>query len=136
MATVTGDRFKRFVRHDIQNFALLSKKAEELGYKIPNDLEQRSIGRLWSRIISLRLNAQTHPVQSDRSIQLIYQGIRSLWKYSEFNFPKRIFYSLWFIWVGLMPLSLAKPAISWLFAPHHRPKLVSWTTNKLRTLMS
>lgn len=136
LATVTGDRFKRFVRHDLQNFALLTKKARELGYQIPPDLEQRSIGRLWSRIISLRLNAQTHPVQSDRSYQLIYQGIRSLWKYSEFNFPKRIFYSLWFIWVGLMPLPLAKPAISWLFAPHHRPKLVSWTTNKLRTLMS
>ena len=136
LATVTGDRFKRFVCHDIQNFSLLTKKAQQLGYKIPPDLEQRSIGRLWSRIISLRLNAQTHPVQSDRSTKLIYQGIRSLWKYSDFNLPKRIFYSLWFIWVGLMPLPLAKPAISWLYAPQHRPKLVSWTTNKLRTLIS
>ena len=136
LATVTGDRFKRFVRHDLQNFALIKKKAAELGYQIPADLEQRSIGRLWSRIISLRLNAQTHPVQGDRSYKLIYQGIRSLWKYSEFNVPKRIFYSLWFIWVGLMPLALAKPAISWLFAPHHRPKLVNWTTSKLKMLMS
>ncbi len=136
LATVTGDRFKRFVRHDLQNFALLTNKAQELGYKIPADLEQRSIGRLWSRIISLRLNAQTHPVGSDRELQLIYQGIRSLWKYSDFNLPKRIFYSLWFIWVGLMPLPLAKPAISWLYAPQQRPKLVSWTTNKLRTLIS
>ena len=136
LATVTGDRFKRFVHHDLQNFALLTKKAQELRYKIPADLEQRSIGRLWSRIISLRLNAQTHPVGSDRSYRLIYQGIRSLWKYSDFNLPKRLFYSLWFIWVGLMPLSLAKPAISWLYAPQHRPKLISWTTSKLRTLMS
>lgn len=136
LATVTGDRFQRFVRHDLQNFSLLTKKAQELGYKIPPDLEQRSIGRLWSRIISLRLNAQTHPVQSDRPEQLIYQGIRSLWKYSDFNLPKRIFYSLWFIWVGWMPLPLAKPAISWLYAPQHRPKLVSWTTNKLKMLIS
>lgn len=136
LSTVTGDRFKRFVRHDLQNFALITSKAQELGYQIPPDLEQRSIGRLWSRIISLRLNAQNHPVQSDRSIQLIYQGIRSLWKYSNFNLPKRIFYSLWFIWVGLMPLPLAKPAISWLYAPHHRPKLISWTTTKLKELMS
>lgn len=136
LATVTGDRFARFVRHDLQNFSLISQKAKELGYQMPPDLEQRSIGRLWSRIISLRLNAQTHPVQSDRSITLIYQGIRSLWKYSNFNLPKRIFYSLWFIWVGLMPLFLAKPAISWLYAPQHRPKLVSWTTTKLRALMS
>ena len=136
LATVTGDRFKRFVHHDLENFDLLTKKAREMGYEIPADLEQRSIGRLWSRIISLRLNAQTHPVRSDRSLKLIYQGIRSLWKYSDFNFPKRIFYSLWFVWVGLMPLPLAKPAISWLYAPQQRPKLVSWTTTRLKALMS
>ncbi|MEL6438140.1 MAG: glycosyltransferase [Cyanobacteria bacterium J06621_8] len=135
LATVTGDRFKRFVRHDLQNFALLQQKAQEFNYELPSDLEQRSIGRLWSRIISLRLNSQAHPVPSDRSLVLIYQGIRSLWKYSQFTIPKRIFYSLWFIWVGLMPLSMAKPAISWLYAPHHRPKLINWTTNKLRTLL-
>ena len=136
LATVTGDRFKRFVRHDLENLDLLTKKAKELGHQIPADLEQRSIGRLWSRIISLRLNDRNHPVKSDRPLQLIYQGIRSLWKYSNFSFLKRIFYSLWFVWVGLMPLSLAKPAISWLYAPHKRPKLVNWTTTKLRVLMN
>ena len=136
LATVSGDRFKRFVHHDLQNFDLLSQKAKQLGHKIPKDFEQRSIGRLWSRIISLRLNDRTHPVPSDRSIKLIYQGIRSLWKYSDFNFAKRLFYSLWFIWVGLMPLPLAKPAISWLYAPHQRPKFIAWTTNKLRQAMS
>ena len=31
LATVTGDRFKRFVIHDLENFDLLSKKAKELG---------------------------------------------------------------------------------------------------------
>lgn len=136
LATVTGDRFERFVRHDLENFDLITKKARELGHEIPADLEQRSIGRLWSRIISLRLNAQSHPVKSDRSISLIYQGIRSLWKYSDFGIPKQIFYSLWFIWVGLMPLPLAKPAISWMYAPQQRPKVVSWTTSKLKALMS
>lgn len=136
LATVNGDRFKRFVHHDLQNFALLSNKAAELGYKMPPDLEQRAIGRLWSRIISLRLNNQAHPVTSDRSTILIYQGIRSLWKYSDFNFPKRLVYSIWFIWVGLMPLALAKPAIAWLYAPHQRPKLIDWTVTKFRQLVS
>ena len=136
LATVTGDRFKRFVLHDLQNFALLVKKARELGYEIPTDLEQRGVGRLWSRIISLRLNGQTHPVKSDRPTKLIYQGIRSLWKYSDFNLPKRLVYSIWFIWVGSMPLSLAKPAIAWLYAPHQRPKLIDWTVNKFRQLAS
>lgn len=136
LATVTGDRFKRFVHHDLENFDLLTRKAKDLGHQVPKDLEQRSFARLWSRIISLRLNQQTHPIQSDRSYLLIYWGIKCLWQYSDFNVPKRLFYSLWFIWVGLMPLPLAKPAISWLYAPHHRPKLINWTVTKLRSAMN
>ena len=135
LATVTGDRFTRFVVHDLQNFALIKTKAKELGYEIASDLEQRSIGRLWSRIISLKLNKQKHPIKDDSLSQLVYQGIRSLWKYSNFNFAKRLFYSLWFIWVGLMPVFLAKPAVSWLFAPHHRPKLVSLSIAMLRKVV-
>lgn len=135
LATVTSARFQRFVRHDLQNFALLKQKAQALGYEIPLDLEQRSIGRLWSRIISLRLDPQQHPVKSDRLLKLIYCGIRSLWKYSDLNWQKRLFYSLWFIWVGLMPLPLAEPAMTWLYAPQHRPKLVDWTVTKIRALV-
>jgi glycosyltransferase involved in cell wall biosynthesis len=136
LATVTAARFQRFVRHDLQNFALLTQKAKALGYEVPADLEQRSIGRLWSRIISLRLDSQNHPVPSDRPLNLIYCGIRCLWKYSDFNWQKRLFYSLWFIWVGLMPLPLAEPIITWLFAPQHRPKLVDWTVTKIRALIA
>jgi glycosyltransferase involved in cell wall biosynthesis len=136
LATVTAARFQRFVRHDLQNFALLTQKAAELGYDVPSDLEHRAIGRLWSRIISLRLDPQTHPVSSDRPLDLICRGIHSLWKYSDFGWQKRLFYSLWFIWVGLMPLSLAEPAMTWLYAPQHRPKLVDWVVTRVRALVS
>lgn len=136
LATVTSDRFHRFVNHDLQNFALLTQKAQELGHDIPIDLEQRSIGRLWSRIISLRLAPLEHPVPEDRPEVLVHWGIRCLWKYSQFSWIKRILYSAWFIWVGFMPLPLAEPAISWLYAPQHRPKLVSWTVDKFRAFVS
>lgn len=136
LATVSSERFQRFVRHDLQNFSLLTEKAKALGYEIPWDLEQRSTGRLWSRIISLRLDPQKHPVKSDRSLNLIYYGIRSLWKYSDFNWQKRLFYSLWFIWVGLLPLPLAEPAMTWLYAPQHRPKPINWLFTKIRKLVS
>jgi glycosyltransferase involved in cell wall biosynthesis len=136
LSTVTAARFQRFVRHDLQNFALLTHKAKTLGYEVPADLEQRSVGRLWSRIISLRLDPQKHPVPSDRSLNLIYYGIRCLCKYSEFNWQKRLLYSLWFIWVGLMPLPLAEPAMTWLYVPQHRPKLLNWTVTKIRVLIA
>lgn len=135
MSTVTASRFQRFVRHDLQNFGLITQKAKEFGYECPSDLEQRSIGRLWSRIISLRLDPKAHPRADDRALNLIYCGIRSLWKYSEFNWQKRVFYSIWFFWVGLLPLPVATPAIAWLYAPQYRPKFVDWTVNKIRVLI-
>lgn len=135
LATVTSSRFQRFVRHDLQNFSLLTQKAKEFGYEIPSDLEQRSIGRLWSRIISLRLDPKNHPIKSDRLFNVMYCGIRSLWKYSDFNWQKRVFYSTWFMWVGLLPLPLAKPAIAWFYAPQLRPKLVGWVVTKARALV-
>jgi glycosyltransferase involved in cell wall biosynthesis len=134
LSTVTAAKFQRFVRHDLQNFELVTQKAKEFGYEYPADLEQRSIGRLWSRIISLRLEPKEHPIASDRALNLIYCGIRSLWKYSDFNWQKRIFYSIWFIWVGLLPLPLATPAITWLYAPQYRPKFIDWAVNKIRTI--
>ncbi len=134
LSTVTAAKFQRFVRHDLQNFELLTQKAREFGYEYPDDLEQRSIGRLWSRIISLRLDPQGHPIAEDRPLKLIYWGIRSLWKYSDFNSQKRSIYSIWFLWVGLLPLPLATPAIAWLYAPQYRPKFIGWTIDRLRAL--
>jgi glycosyltransferase involved in cell wall biosynthesis len=134
LSTVTAAKFQRFVRHDLQNFDLITQKAKEFGYQYPSDLAQRSIGRLWSRIISLRLDPKAHPIAEDRALNLIYSGIRSLWKYSDFNWQKRLFYSIWFIWVGLLPLPLATPAIAWLYAPQQRPKFIDWTVHKIRLL--
>ncbi|MEA5624980.1 glycosyltransferase [Nostoc sp. UHCC 0251] len=134
LSTVTAKHFQRFVRHDLQNFGLITQKAEEFAYDCPSDLDQRSIGRLWSRMISLRLDPQEHPIADDRRFNLIYYGIRSLWKYSDFNWQKRLFYSIWFLWVGLLPLPLATPAIAWLYAPQYRPKFIDWSVNKIRAL--
>lgn len=136
LSTVSGSRFRRFVRHDVQNYALLVQKAKELGYDIPLDLETRNLGRLWSRLASLRLEPEEHPISSDSPFQLMHWGIRALWKYSGHNLPKRFVYTLWFLWVGLMPLPLATLAISWLYAPNLRPKPIDWALTRLRTLMS
>jgi glycosyltransferase involved in cell wall biosynthesis len=136
LTAVSGSRFRRFVQHDLQNFALLQQRAKEFGFAVSPDLEMRSLGRLWSRLASLRLEPQAHPIASDRALQLIYWGLRTLWKHSDFNWQKRVIYSIWFLWVGLMPLPLAKLGITWLYAPHLRPRAIDWTLTKFRTLVS
>lgn len=126
LVDVSGDRFHRFVHHHTQSHDLIHQKAVELNYPLPSDLEERNPGYVWCRMSSLRLNPQKHPIESDNALKLMYWGVRSLWKYSDFNIKKRLIYSLWFIWVGLMPLPLARVAITWLYVPQNRPKLFDW----------
>lgn len=132
IATVDGSRFRRFVNHDLQNYALLVQRATDAGYTVPEDLEIRSFGRLWSRLASLRLDPENHPVLSDRPLILAWWGIRALWKYTTMKWHRRLAFSLWFLWVATMPLPLAKLAITWLLAPKFRPKPIRWMLNTLR----
>lgn len=136
LTSVSGRRFCRFVRHDLQNFVLLQKQARNLNLEIASDLERRSLGRIWSRLASLRLEPQEHPVASDHVFQLVYWGIQALWKFSSHNLPKRIIYSVLFIWVGFMPLPLSKLGITWLYAPHLRPRTINRVITKVRTIVS
>ncbi|MDB9527391.1 glycosyltransferase [Oscillatoria sp. CS-180] len=126
LVNVSGDRFHRFVNHHIESHRLIKAKADELGHQLPRDLEERNPGYVWCRLSSLRLSPKTHPIESDTSLKLMYWGIRSLWKYSDFNLKKRLVYTLWFVWVGLMPLPAAKVAITWLYIPQRRPQLFAW----------
>jgi len=136
IATVSSDRYRRFVNHDLQRCDLITQRATALGYEVPDDLNLRFFGRAWSRLASLRLDPQNHPVSTDRALSLSYSGILALWRFSAYNVQKRLIYSLWFIWVGVMPLPLAEPAITWLFAPQFRPKFVGQTLKKIRALVS
>lgn len=136
LATVSSDRFRRFLKHDTQVQILIAQKAKELGLQLPEDFEYRSVGRFRVRLVSLRLDPANHEFPLDNAVQLTQWGIRALWKYSDYNWQKRIIHSLWFLWVGFLPMRLAKPAITWSYTPQNRPKNIDWALTKVRTLIS
>ena len=136
LTTISGSRFRRFVKHDLQNFALLRQRAKAFDQEVPEDLERRSLGRIWSRLASFRLEPQEHPVSSDHVRQLVRWGIYALWHFSSHNLPKKIIYTILFLWVGFAPVPLARLGITWLYAPHLRPKVIDTTLNRLRALVS
>ncbi len=130
LTELSSDKFHTFVRHYLQVQNLLIRKADEFGYEVPYDLRLRH-HELWSvRLASLRLDPQNHPVSADWPLSLVYSGLRSIWQYSEFNRRQRVLLSLWFVWVGLLPLPIAKPAIALMFLPRSRPKTVNWVIKR------
>lgn len=136
MTELESKRFHRFIHHDLQRCQLTQEWGQKLDRPVPDNLYMRSFGRVWSRLSSLRLDPTNHPIPSDNRFQLTYLGLRALWQYSSFNLPKRIIFSLWFLWVGLLPTPLAKVAIAWLFAPHLRPKIITKALDTLRSLIT
>lgn len=134
ISEMTSDRLHRFIQHDMTRCALLRQRAAEFGYDVPEDLELRFFGRAWSRLASLKLDPQHHPVPDDQPWPLTYQGIRALWRFPDFRLPRKLALTLWFLWVGLLPGALARPIINWLLNPVSRPQVMLWTVRRLRTL--
>ena len=129
LVELDSSRFRRFVSHDLQRCGLLKEKGKALGYPVPQDLEVRAVGSVWSRLVSLRLEPNQHPIPTDSRVRLILLGLKALWQHSEHTLKKRLLFSLWFIWVGIMPLPLAKPPIRWLFMPEERPQILQTFKN-------
>ena len=135
-ASMSGDRFRAFIKHDLVKQELIAEKANEFDYSVPSDLLFRTNTHLWARLASLRLDPHNHPIRSDSVLKLIYHGIRSVWLYSNLNRKKQVIITLWFLMVGLLPLPIAKPLIGWLFAQESRPKSIEWILNRLRPLLN
>ncbi len=132
ISTMTSDRLHRFIKHDLARCELLRQKAPALGHIVSDNLELRFFGRIWSRLASLKLDPQAHPVPSDRSIALAYHGVKAVSQSREIKAKRKFILSLWFLWVGLLPRPMAKPAINWLLTPASRPQLMTWLTKQLR----
>lgn len=130
------EKLCKFVQHDLYRYELLAGKFSELGYKIPDNLSDRDYLHLKTRIASLRLNPENHPVSFDSSVVLAYKGAWAVWRYSKLSWQKQILFITWFLWVGLMPLPTVKLAIDWLFVPQSRPASLNWLGNKFKRALA
>ena len=129
------DRIRTVVRHDLQKQTLVTRKARDLGYRVSPGLGLRDHTHLTHRLVSYRLDPQKHPVPSDRAQKLVYWGLCSTWRYTNLNRKKRLIFTMWFVWVGLLPLPLIKGPAAWLLTPRSQPKIVQLTMQKVRSLL-
>ena len=132
--SIQVEQFCESIKHDLEKYKILADEATELGYTLTHKLGWQDYLHLQSRIASLRLDPQNHPIFSDSVLVLAYKGYWATWKYAEFNWKRKLIVSTWFLWVGLLPQPIAKSAISWVFALYSRPKAIDWVVKKIRWL--
>jgi glycosyltransferase involved in cell wall biosynthesis len=124
-----AEQLRKSVEHDLQKYHLIKSKADECKYKTPKKLGFADYTHLRPRLASLRLDPQNHPVPSDLPLNLAVSGVWAIWRYSDFNLRKRFTLSMWFIWVGILPLPIAKLAITRL-DPKSGIRPLSWMFKK------
>lgn len=128
-------KFGKYVKSDVQRYALLARKAPDFGYTFPEDCADRDYLHLRNRIISLRLNPQDHPVASDSSFVLTYKALRATWLYSELNVKRRVIWSIRLMLMGLLPQAMSKQFIKWILISRSRPKSIVWLLKGIKSIV-
>ena len=118
------DKLCKSLNHDLVKYEFLRKKAVELGKKQGEAFAFKDYIHLTNRIASLRLDPNNHPIPNDSRFILAHKGYWAIWKYSPFSPMRKLILSAWFLWVGWLPLPLAKPAIKWSIFGNSRPAAI------------
>ncbi|GAB4470226.1 MAG: glycosyltransferase family 2 protein [Elainellaceae cyanobacterium] len=129
-------RFRKSLQHDHLRYRALASTATSLGRSLDSDPGLKDPLHLTDRIVSLKVDPQRHLYPTDSCTMLAWNGFWAVWKYSTYSRKRKIILSLWFLWIGYMPVKLAKPAIAWFLLGKSRPQVVDKLVKRLRTATS
>lgn len=125
-------RFRKSLQHDYFRYQAIAATAARLGRSPSGDPGLRDPLHLTDRIASLKVAPQQHPYSDDSCTMLAWKGFWAIWKYSTYSKKRKVVLSLWFLWVGYMPVRFAKPAIAWFLLGKSRPQIVDKLIKQLR----
>ena len=95
--------------HDFQRHKYLAKNGVTLGYWLSSENLMRDYKHILFRLISLRLDSSSHPVQSDNKIKLLKAGVKASLVYSpEISFFERVKLLMKFFIFSFLPLKMLK----------------------------
>ena len=115
---------------DLQREWALSEFASRSGFTIPRNWAAREPAHLKYRLASLRVDPAHHPIMDDRPMRLMIMGIRVAWRNSGYNLRSRLFHTLWFPLVALLPQAAAVKIIKLGLIPGRRRGKTPATTAK------
>ncbi|MBD1910727.1 MULTISPECIES: glycosyltransferase [unclassified Leptolyngbya] len=136
-ASQSGDwvnKLRKNLLHDKLRYQYIDQVSVQSGHEPIAEPGMRDYVHLTNRIASRVLEPDQHPFPEDSRLALAWRGVMSLWQRSRLPQKRKVVLSAWFLWVGIMPNFLARPAIAWLVAGQSRPKFVDAILKKVRAL--
>ena len=105
---------------DKQREQALIEFAARAGFSVPADWVAREPGHLKYRLASMRFDPEHHPFLDDTRWSLALAGVTSSWTNPHHSLRSRIFHSIWFPSVALLPRVAADPLIRMGLVPRQK----------------
>lgn len=115
-ASITGGKYAQATRYELDMAEAFVAKAKEQGYAVDKRRLLLNKLHLEARLLSWRLAPQRHPVHDEKMVRLVWLGLRSAWVAPDVGLVGRLFWSLWFIAIGFLPV----PAVAYLAGQFRR----------------
>ncbi len=110
---------------DLQREWALSEFADRSKVTIPHHWAAREPAHLKYRLASSRIDPTHHPLMDDRAMRLMLLGIKASWRNSGYNLRSRLFHTLWFPLVAILPQAAAVKIIRLGLLPGRRRAKIS-----------
>ena len=117
------DRTRASIRYADATTGSLSRLADELG--LPRPQRILSVSEVANRLISVRLEADRHPIPGDRVSSLAVDGIRAARRRFDVALPMRLVLCAWLLAVAVMPRGIVVKLGELIFYPALRPSWVN-----------
>jgi len=128
-------RLRWRIDHDLRRYGALWEQAVALGLRPVPEPGLRDAFHLESRLGSLCLAPEQHPVPRDDRWSL---ALRGAWASREVPLPpaRRTVLGAWFLAAGFLPRTLARPVVLWRMQQDSRPKALDRLLRRVRKLVS
>lgn len=97
------EKYAANVKYEIEREAFYSERARALGYGISETILLKNKKHLETRLFSLRLCPELHPLPKDRIARLVWLGINGALRAPDLHLVGRSIWLLWFLMLGLLP---------------------------------
>lgn len=128
-------RFRRSLEHDKHRVAALVRWAERRGLRVSSDPSLHDDFHLSTRLASLCLEPDAHPVPSDSRLELGLRGSLAALQASSLSPKQKAIVSTWFVAAGVLPEAFAKRIVSWRLVQESRPVLLDRWVKRARALV-
>ena len=127
--------FHYFIRHQLATEQVIVERARASGYRARPGLMLHNAAHVEARLASLRLDPMSHPVPTDRRLELTMRGVVATWRYVDVSVVRRVADTASFLAVGLFPRSVASNVISWRYERASRPAAIRLAVSAINRLL-